>query len=101
MAISAGCWLWAAFLGFCCWPAGCSCSTTEQEDHSGQQHSWSYSSSEYRKLTNQTDQLDYLLSVKPPRKRPASPLRPPEGAQLTLLDSEDSTLPAEMAHMED
>ena len=94
MAIAAGCWLWAAFLGFCCWPAGCSCSTTEQEDHSGQQHSWSYSSSDYRKLTNQTDQLDYLLSVKPPKKRQASPPRSSGNEAPTLLDSENSTLPA-------
>ena len=86
-----------------CLAVGCGRFTTEQEDLSGQQQSWSYSSSEYRKLTDRTDQLDYLLSVKPPTKRPASP---PRGVAETALDSESSTLPATQpadmaAHMEE
>ena len=70
----------AAPLSAPCWaPAvsrlGCSAAVviTESQEDSGQQNSWSFSSSEFRKLTNQTDKLDNLLSVRPPKKRPASP----------------------------
>ena len=72
---------------------------TESQEDSGQQNSWSFSSSEFRKLTNQTDKLDNLLSVRPPKKRPASPqLLPCPATAQTLLDSEGDTLPEAMAH---